>query len=97
MRWETVGLTGGLFPVLDADISVAAEGNGRTQMTLTGVYRPPFGALGAGLDRVLMHRVAAATIRALMIHLSRAVQGTGPAAGDAGKPAARQTELARAS
>lgn len=97
MRWEAVGVTGGLFPVLDADISVAAEGNGRTRMTLTGVYRPPFGALGAGLDRVLMHRVAAATIRALMIHLSRAVQGTGPAAGDAGKPAARQTELARAS
>ena len=97
MRWEAVGVTGGLFPVLDADIGLAAEGGERTRMTLTGVYRPPLGALGAGLDRVLLHRVAAATIHSLMTGLSHAVQGAAAPAGDPAAQALRETELARAS
>lgn len=95
MRWEGLGATGGLFPVLDADIGLAAEGDQRTLMTLTAVYRPPLGVLGAGLDRVLMHRVATATIRSLMTHMSNAVQGAAPPAGVAGAPARWQTEVAR--
>lgn len=98
MRWEAVGVTGGLFPVLDADICLAAEGDERTRMTLTAVYRPPLGVLGAGLDRVLMHRVATATIHSLMTHMSNAMQGTAPApAGDAGASERWKTEPARAS
>ena len=48
MRWEALGVTGGLFPVLDADIGLTAEGEEGTRMTLNGVYRPPLAALGAG-------------------------------------------------
>jgi hypothetical protein len=61
VRWETVGVTGGLFPVLDADIKLSAEGSQGTRVALTGCYRPPFGALGARLDRMLMHTVASLT------------------------------------
>jgi hypothetical protein len=86
MRWETVGVTGGLFPVLDANITLTAEGDQGTQMTLTGVYRPPLGALGAGLDRVLLHRVATATIHSLMTHVARALGGTAPSADASGSP-----------
>jgi len=66
LRWEPTGPAGGLFPALDADLSLAAEGQDRTRFTLKGTYQPPFGRLGAGLDRVFMHRVASATMSALL-------------------------------
>ena len=83
MRWEAAGVSGGLFPALDANITLTAEGHQDTRMTLTGVYRPPFDPLGAGLDRVLLHKVATATIHSLMTNLSGALEGTAPAPGDA--------------
>jgi hypothetical protein len=66
MRWEATGLTGGLFPVLDADISLAPDGEQKTRLALIGAYRPPLGHFGAGLDRAILNRVATATIRALL-------------------------------
>ena len=80
LRWETVGRTAGLFPVLDADIRLSAEGAQRTRLALSGCYRPPFGALGAGLDKVLMRRVAMMTIGSLVNHLADALEGRVPAA-----------------
>ena len=97
MRWEALGMTGGLFPVLDADIALTAEGEEGTRMTLNGVYRPPLAALGAGLDRVLLHKVATATIHSLMTNLARALERTAPGAGDAGAPVGWETGLKRAS
>ena len=41
LRWETTGLVAGLFPVLDADITLAAAGEHTTTLTLSGVYRTP--------------------------------------------------------
>ena len=79
IRWEATGVTGGLFPVLDANITLTAEGDQDTRMTLTGVYRSPWGTLSAGLDRMLLHKVATATIHSLMTHLSRALKDTAPA------------------
>jgi hypothetical protein len=86
VRWEAIGVTGGLFPVLDANITLTAEGDQHTRMTLTGVYRPPLGALGAGLDRVLLHRVATATVHSLMTDMSRTMEDTAAVADDAGAP-----------
>jgi acyl-coenzyme A thioesterase PaaI-like protein len=86
MRWAAVGMTGGLFPVLDADIELAAEGEEDTRVTLTGVYRPPLGAVGVGLDRMLLHRVATATIGSLLAHLAQALATAAPAAAEAGTP-----------
>jgi hypothetical protein len=92
MRWEALGITGGLFPVLDANITLATEGDERTRMTLTAVYRPPFGALG-----VLLNGVATATIYSLMTHMARALEGAAPAPGDAGAPVWCEPGLERAS
>ena len=86
MRWEATGVTGRLFPALDADITLAAEGVQRTRITLTGVYRSPLGVLGAGLDRALLHHVATATIHSLLARMSAALEGTAPEPGDAGAP-----------
>jgi hypothetical protein len=80
LRWETMGRTAGLFPVLDADIVLRAEGGHRTRVALTGCYRPPFGALGAGLDRVLMRRVATMTVGSLLARLAGALENPDAAA-----------------
>lgn len=86
MRWEAAGATERLFPALDANITLTAEGDENTRMTLTGVYRPPFGPLGAGLDRVLLHKVATATVHSLMNRLGGALEGTPPARGGTAAP-----------
>lgn len=80
LRWEAVGVTGALFPALDADISLSPDADGqRTRVGLTGTYRPPFGALGAGLDRLLLRKVAVATITAFLARLCGAL--TAPVSG----------------
>ncbi|HYK31647.1 MAG TPA: hypothetical protein VEV63_06780 [Streptosporangiaceae bacterium] len=66
LRWEATGVAGGLFPVLDADITVTRSGDETTTLSLVGSYRPPLGALGATLDKAILNQVAAATIRALL-------------------------------
>ena len=63
IRWEATGPAGELFPVLDADIRLVRAGERAAVLTMSGVYRPPLGALGQALDRAVLHRVAAATIR----------------------------------
>jgi hypothetical protein len=62
LRWEAIGSGSGLFPALDADLTLAPAGAG-TMLTLAGAYRPPLGPLGQALDRAILHRVAVATIR----------------------------------
>ena len=66
LRWEAVGATGALFPVLDANLSISPAGEHTARLALAGSYRPPLGRLGRGLDRAVMHRVAAATMRSLL-------------------------------
>jgi hypothetical protein len=78
IRWEAIGPGGGLFPVLDADIKIVPAGDQTTLLVLAGVYRPPLGPLGMALDRAVLHRVAAATIRDF---LGRLAAGIGNRAG----------------
>ena len=62
IRWEATGPGSALFPVLDADIRLVRAGEKTCVLTMSGVYRPPLGALGQALDRAILYRVAAATI-----------------------------------
>lgn len=75
IRWEATGPGGGLFPILDADIRLAPAGEHVTVLNVTGVYRPPLGALGEALDRVILHRVADATIRGFMAQVAARITG----------------------
>ena len=90
LRWEATGPAGSLFPVLDANISIlpgrdedTADGKQTARLALTGSYRPPLGRLGAALDQVALHRVATATIRALLQNVAAALAGSAPAANPA--------------
>jgi hypothetical protein len=83
MRWEATGPGGALFPVLDADITLAPSGEQATWLTVVGSYRPPLGAAGEAIDRTILHRVAAATIRSFAARV--AAQITGQITGQPGK------------
>lgn len=81
IRWEATGPGGGLFPVLDGDITLALVGDARggaTVLGMAGVYRPPLGALGQALDRAILHRVALATIRRFLAGLAARIADQPP-------------------
>ena|SRR5689334_22529942 len=82
IRWEATGAMGRLFPVLDANLIVAASSQGRAELRITGSYRPPLDGLGEGLDRAVLHRVAGATLKSLLRRIAATL--VGPAAGAAG-------------
>ena len=63
--------------MLDANISLSPAGEQSTRLALSGSYRPPLGRIGAALDTVILNRVAAATIHALLHSIAGAL--TGPA------------------
>ena len=84
-RWEATGATSGLFPVLDAIITISPAagpstpgGKESARLALAGSYRPPLGRLGAGVDTAVLHRVADATAGSLLRHVAAAL--TSPAA-----------------
>jgi hypothetical protein len=66
MRWEATGLMGRMFPVLDANLMLGEDDQGRGVLRIAGVYRPPLGGLGEELDQIVLRRVASATIRSLL-------------------------------
>jgi hypothetical protein len=73
LRWEASGPGGGLFPALDADITLTPAGDRATTLRLDGAYRPPAGGLGAGLDRALLHRIALATVASFIGRLADSI------------------------
>ncbi len=76
LRWVATGTIGGAFPVLDANIELSAADAG-TLLLLVGSYRPPFGAVGAALDRLVLHSVGESTVRRFAAQLAE-IAGDGP-------------------
>ena len=85
LRWEATGTGGGLFPALDADLTLTDLGAEGTLLRLAGAYRPPLGALGQALDRAVLHRVAVATIRGFLARVAAQLADQ-PVANGAGCP-----------
>ncbi len=75
LRWVATGPMGGAFPMLDANLELNASDAG-TQLTVVGSYRPPFGPVGAAVDRLVMHAVAQATMRSFLAQLAEVAAGT---------------------
>jgi hypothetical protein len=72
--------------VLDADVRLTPAGEHVTLLSMAGSYRPPFGSLGQVLDRAILHRVAAATIRGFVAQVAARIGG-GQSGGAAETPA----------
>ncbi len=70
LRWEATGRVGRLFPVLDANLTLSETKSGRAVLGFAGVYRPPLAAVGEELDQIVLHRVATATVRALLARIA---------------------------
>jgi hypothetical protein len=62
VTWEPVE-TELLLPDLDADLEVGPLGPARTQLAINATYTPPLGAVGRTADRLLLHRLAEATVK----------------------------------
>lgn len=78
LRWEATGVAGGLFPVLDGNFTLTRVDDDTTQLALIASYRPPFGNLGAGLDRAILSKVAEATIRTMLHSIAYAIVSPEP-------------------
>ncbi len=87
IRWEATGPGGGLFPALDADITVIPDEDAGSRLILDGSYRPPLAGLGTGLDKTVLRPVAGATIRSLLTRMAGAITQAGEAVRRAGDPA----------
>src|SRR5580700_93683 len=74
LTWKPTAAPG-LFPVLSADLEIAPLDPDLTQLTIQGRYEPPLGALGRRIDRLLMHRVAEASVRAFLNRLVSSLAG----------------------
>jgi hypothetical protein len=74
IQWWASGATA-LFPRLEGDLEVAPLGEDITQITLMGRYDPPLAGLGHRADRLLLHRVAEASVRSFLARLAAALVG----------------------
>jgi len=52
---------------------VIPDGDDATLIGLEGVYGPPGGFIGAGIDRALLHRIATATVRSFLSGIAQAI------------------------
>jgi hypothetical protein len=52
----------GLFPSMEATLSIYPLSSKETQIDLHGHYRPPLGLVGSALDAVAGHRIAEASV-----------------------------------
>ena len=77
--WSATG-PGSLFPALDADLEVSPLGEERSEVALHGRYDPPGGGVGRGMDRLLLNRLANATVRAFLSNLAERLAETAAAA-----------------
>ena len=72
IHWSAAGPRS-LFPELDADLEVAPLGVTQTQLSMSARYVPPLGAVGRAIDRAVLHRVAEATLKDFLDHVSEAL------------------------
>jgi hypothetical protein len=61
LEWEAATLPG-LFPFMKAELSIYPLTASETQLDFSGVYEPPFGALGKALNAVVGYRIAEVSV-----------------------------------
>ena len=87
LRWEATGPPAGLFPVLDADVTLAPADRVGSRLELVGVYRFPFVDLHDDPGSAITGRLADTTVRALLHAMAGYLSGSGTGWPSGGFPA----------
>lgn len=61
LRWRGANRPG-LFPTMEAELSLYPLSPRETQLDLLGHYRPPLGVVGSAMDVLVGHRIAEASV-----------------------------------
>jgi hypothetical protein len=61
LEWEAA-TTPRLFPLMKGELSVYPLTSTETQLDFSGVYEPPFGAVGRTMNAIVGHRIAEASV-----------------------------------
>jgi hypothetical protein len=62
--------------LLDGDLELAPLGPDQCRISLAATYTPALGRFGVQVDRALLHRVAASTVRSFLTQLASKLQST---------------------
>jgi carbon monoxide dehydrogenase subunit G len=60
---------------MNGRIELVPSGTSETRLTVSGMYEPPLGKLGAQLDQAVMHNVAEGTVRELAEAIAKKLGG----------------------
>jgi len=61
LEWEAA-TTPRLFPLMKAELSIYPLTATETQLDFSGVYEPPFGAVGKAMNAIVGHRIAEVSV-----------------------------------
>jgi hypothetical protein len=81
LQWEAIAADGKLVTALDADLMLVPVGEQLSALALAGAYRPQPGAIGAGLDRVVVREYAKAAVCNFLARVACALVHPAGAAG----------------
>ena len=61
LEWEAATMPQ-LFPLMNGELSVYPLTSTETQLDFSGIYKPPFGAVGKTMNAIVGHRIAEASV-----------------------------------
>jgi hypothetical protein len=61
LEWESTTLPR-LFPLMQGELSIYPLTSTETQLDFSGLYQPPFGAVGKTMNAIALHRVAEVSV-----------------------------------
>ncbi|SRR5579871_5979556 len=61
LEWEAASMPR-LFPLMKGELSIYSLTSTETQLDFSGVYEPPFGAVGKAMNAIVLHRIAEASV-----------------------------------
>ena len=65
LEWEAATMPG-LFPFMKGELSVYPLTSTETQLDFSGIYEPPFGAVGRTMNAIVGHRIAEVSVHRFM-------------------------------
>ncbi|MGA7921567.1 MAG: hypothetical protein WCA38_18045 [Candidatus Acidiferrales bacterium] len=61
LEWEAATMPR-LFPLMKAELSIYPLTSTETQLDFSGLYEPPFGAMGKAMNAIVGHRIAEVSV-----------------------------------